>query len=253
MKRVFNQDEPELMDRPQPVTPELEADLVNLESLNRHFGSHRLVRKFVENWWQPGRNYRVLDLATGAGDIPRVLVDFARSKDIALRVDALDANESTLEIARRRSADYPEIHFIHGDVLRYEAVQSYDLVCCSLAAHHFSDSDAVRLLLNCRKLSHRWVLVSDLERSGWTTFGVYALTALVYRDPMTKSDARVSAKRAFSFMEFRALAESAGWQDYGHARFLFCRQALWLQGREFGEIPVGAVSVADAVVPCPAA
>ena len=38
MKRVFDPQDPELMDRPQPVTPALEADLRNLVSLNRWFG-----------------------------------------------------------------------------------------------------------------------------------------------------------------------------------------------------------------------
>jgi hypothetical protein len=37
----------------------------------------------------------------------------------------------------------------------------------------------------------------------------------------------------------------AGWSDFGHARFLFCRQAVWLDARTGGDIPL-----ADAL-PCP--
>jgi len=36
---------------------------------------------------------------------------------------------------------------------------------CTLALHHFSDDDAVRVLQRCRELSHKFVLVSDLRRS----------------------------------------------------------------------------------------
>ena len=43
MKRNFNPAEPELMDRPQSVTPELESDLRNIRQLNRYFGSYRLI------------------------------------------------------------------------------------------------------------------------------------------------------------------------------------------------------------------
>ena len=252
MKRAFNPDEPELMDRPQPVSAELETDLLNLVSLNRHFGSHRLMRRFLSRWFTPDQSYRVLDLATGAGDIPRMIADWARERGISVRIDAVDANPSTLEIARKHSAGYPEIQYLRGDVLGYEARESYDLVCCSLALHHFSEEDAARLLRRCRELSHRFVLVSDLERSVATLAGVYALTALIYRDPMTQFDGRLSARRAFSFAEFRALAEAAGWRDFGHARFLFCRQALWLDERSAGEIPVLATSL-DGGLPCPAA
>jgi hypothetical protein len=45
---------------------------------------------------------------------------------------------------------------------------------------------------------------------------------------MTRIDARLSAERAFSFHEFRMLAERAGWTNFGHARFAVARQALWL-------------------------
>ena len=222
MKRVFDPQEPELMDRPQPVTPELEACLRNLVSLNRHFGSHRLVRKFLEQWLAPDRCYRVLDLCTGMGDIPRLMVDWARAAGVTLRIEAIDASESTLELARRGGEAFPEIQFLRGNALTFETRETYDLVTCSLALHHFSDDDAVVLLRRCRDLSHRFVLVSDLERSLAGALGVRLLTTLFYRVPMTQADAKTSMQRAFSFAELRALAEAAGWENFGHRRFLFC-------------------------------
>ena len=249
MKRAFDPDEPELMDRPQPVTPELEQDLANLVSLNRNFGSHRLVRKFLAQWLNPGRCYRVLDLCTGAGDIPRLMLDWARPRETVLRIDAVDANPSTLEIARRQSAGYPEIDFIRGDSLKFESAATYDLVVCSLALHHFSEDDAVRLLRRCRDLSHRYVLVADIERSALTTLSVWLVTAMLYREPMTRFDGRLSARRAFSFREMRALAEAADWPRFAHARFLPCRQALWLDMRQLADIPE---TVVPETMPSPA-
>lgn len=249
MKRAFDPDEPELMDRPQPVTPELEQDLANLVSLNRNFGGHRIVRKFLAQWLNPGRCYRVLDLCTGAGDIPRLMLDWARPRETVLRIDAVDANPSTLEIARRQSAGYPEIDFIRGDSLKFESAATYDLVVCSLALHHFSEDDAVRLLRRCRDLSHRYVLVADIERSALTTLSVWLVTAMLYREPMTRFDGRLSARRAFSFREMRALAEAADWPRFAHARFLPCRQALWLDMRQLADIPE---TVVPETMPSPA-
>lgn len=250
MKRAFDPQTPELMDRPQPVTPELEADLRNLVSLNRRFGSHRLVRKFLAQWLIPDRTYRVLDFCTGAGDIPRLMVDWARAAGIVLRVDAVEANESTLEIARRGGEAYPEIQFLRGNALTFETRETYDLVTCSLALHHFSEDDAVVLLRRCRNLSHRFVLVADLERGRSALLGVQLLTALFYREPMTRADAATSIRRAFSFGELRALAEAAGWENFGHMRFMFCRQAIWLDERTAGDIPAAEESVPE-VMPCP--
>ena len=46
--REFDPTEPELMDRPQPVSQELAVDLDNLVRINRHFGSYRLIRRFLQ-------------------------------------------------------------------------------------------------------------------------------------------------------------------------------------------------------------
>jgi SAM-dependent methyltransferase len=163
------------------------------------------------------------------------MVDFARTHGARVRVIAVDANPATLEIARSRSAAYPEINFVEGDALSYGTAGEFDMVHSSLALHHFSDADAARFLQRAGLLASRWILVSDLERSAFTTAGICLLTGLFYREPMTRHDARVSARRAFSFPEFRALAEEAGWSGFGHGRFLFSRQALWLDRRT--EVP----------------
>src|SRR5436305_8108164 len=229
MKRSFDPAEPELMDRPQPVTAELASDLRNIRQLNRYFGSYALIEYFLRRWIQPSAQLRVLDLATGSGDIPRLVIDYARKVNAIVTVDAIDQQESTLKIARSLSASYPEIDFKTGDVLDFDDSARYDIVLCSLALHHFDDDAAVQLLKRCRELSRRYVLVSDLRRGLLATVGAYLLTAFIFRDSMTRTDARLSAARAFSFREFRSLAERAGWKNFGHRKFAFARQAIWLE------------------------
>ncbi len=229
MKRQFDPAEPELMDRPQPVSAELEVDLKNLRHLNRYFGSYALVRHFLRRWLRRGDFVRVLDLATGSGDVPRLVVDEARARGAAAHVTAVDQQESTLEIARGLSAGYPEIEFMQGDVLSFDSGGQYDIVMCSLALHHFSEANAVRLLARARHLSRRNVLVADLRRGALASAGVYLLTSLIFREPMTQIDGRLSAARAFSFSEFNLLAQRAGWENFGHRKFRFARQAIWLE------------------------
>jgi 2-polyprenyl-3-methyl-5-hydroxy-6-metoxy-1,4-benzoquinol methylase len=229
MERKFDPAELELMDRPQPVSTELERDLQNLRQLNRFFGSYALIERFLRRWIQPEARLRVLDLATGSGDIPRFVVDFVRRVNASITIDAIDQQTATLEIARRLSGGYPEITFYEGNILKWEASEPYDLVLCSLVLHHFSSEEAVQVLRQARHLSRRFVLVSDLRRGVLASAGVFLLTALVFRDPMTKYDARLSAARAFTFKELREMAECAGWRNFGHANFRFARQAVWLE------------------------
>jgi 2-polyprenyl-3-methyl-5-hydroxy-6-metoxy-1,4-benzoquinol methylase len=229
MQRQFDPAEPELMDRPQPVTAELVSDLRNLRQFNHYFGSYALIAHFLRRWIRPGAQLRVLDLATGSGDIPRLVIDHAREVGATITVEAIDQQSSTLEIAGGLSADYPEIDFKQGDVLFFGEDGQYDIVLCSLALHHFDEAAAVRLLERCQHLSRKFVLVSDLRRGFLATVGVYLLTALIYRACMTRTDARLSAERAFSFREFGSLAERAGWRRFGHRKFRFARQAIWLE------------------------
>ena len=216
------------MDRPQPVSAELERDLRNLRQLNRYFGSYAVVLRFMRRWIKPGDRLRVVDLATGSGDIPRLIVDLARKIGATVQIDALDQQSSTLEIAKKLSADYPEISFLQANILEWQPPARYDIVLNSLALHHFSEEDAVRLLCHCRELSRKYVLFSDLRRGWLASLGVYLLTALIFREPMTRYDGRLSAARSFSFRELAELARRAGWKNFGHGKFHFARQAIWL-------------------------
>jgi 2-polyprenyl-3-methyl-5-hydroxy-6-metoxy-1,4-benzoquinol methylase len=229
MQRQFDPAELELMDRPQPVSAELERDLQNLRDLNRWFGSYSLVLNFLNRWIKPGAYLQIVDLATGSGDIPRLIVDYGRKVGATLEITALDQQASTLEIARKLSVGYSEIDFIEGNILEWRASAPYDLVLCTLALHHFDEENAIRLLGRCRELSRKFVLVSDLRRGPLTNIGVWLLTATIFRDAMTKYAARLSAARAFSFSEMDELARRAGWQDFGHKNFRFGRQAMWLE------------------------
>jgi SAM-dependent methyltransferase len=229
MKRRFDPAELELMDRPQPISPELERDLDNLRELNRWFGSHALISTFLGSWLKPGVQMRIADLATGSGDIPRLIVEYARKIGAKVKMDALDRQPATLEVAKKLSLEYPEITFTEADMLQWRPTDRYDLVLCTLALHHFSDNDAVRVLERCRDLSRRFVLVSDLRRGWMATAGVFVLTATIFREPMTKFDGRLSAARAFSFAEMHELARRAGWTNFGHKNFPFARQAIWLE------------------------
>jgi 2-polyprenyl-3-methyl-5-hydroxy-6-metoxy-1,4-benzoquinol methylase len=229
MKRNFDPAVLEMMDRDQPPPAELERDLERIRQLNRWFGSYRLVLSFIRNWIKPADKLRVVDLATGSGDIPRLIVDYARKINATVAIDAVDRQPATLEIARGLSADYPEISYREANVLEWNSSEPYDITLCTLALHHFSNEDAARLLRRCCQVSRKFVLVSDLRRSFSLIAGVYILTALIFREPMTRYDARLSTIRAFSFSEMRDLAVRAGWKNFRHKKFRFGRQAIWLE------------------------
>jgi hypothetical protein len=223
--RSFDPASVELMDRPQPVSQELRTDLENLEKLNRYFGSHALVLRFLQRWVRSGDSIHIVDLCTGFGDIPRRIVNWCRRKEVPVRITAVDSQESTLALAERDG--YPELNFVQADVFQFE--EPADFVFCSLALHHFPDEKACDLVRRMKTMASRAALISDLERTDLAIFGIQLLTATLFREPMTRHDARLSIRRAFSFREMHRLAEEAGWERFGHARFPVCRQAIWVE------------------------
>ena len=230
MKREFDPGYLELMDREQPINRDLEIGLLNLRRLNRYFGSHSLIRAFLRRWLKPGCRYAILDIATGGGDIPRCIVEWCRqSRGIEASIDALDFHPATLALAKAWSENHPEIRFFQADILTWESEKRYDLVLCSLALHHFSEKGAIRVMEQCRRFSKGPVLVADLERNRLNSFLVWLVTATFFRHPLTAHDARLSAKRAFSYSELGELALQADWSQARQRRFPPARQAIWCE------------------------
>ncbi len=228
MIRNFEETEPEWMDIAETASPELTRDLANLESLNRRFGGHRLVLGYLDPLLRRKEPLRVLDLATGAADIPRQIVLAARRRRCPINITAVDRQAPTLQIAESFSSGFPEIRFVRADMLTFSEGAPYDVVLCNLVLHHLDETEAIRLLRRCRELSQGAVLVTDLRRSRLAQASIYAVTELVYREPMTRHDARLSAERAFSFIELRKLAIAAGWWGFRHRRASYFRQVLWM-------------------------
>lgn len=228
MIRNFDSDRPEWMDVAESASPELEQDLANLESLNRRFGAHQLVLRYIEPILRRRQPLRIVDLGTGAADIPRVIVQKAREVGCPVLVTAVDRQQPTLQIAEKMSVEFPEIRFVRADILTFSEGSLYDIVLCNLVLHHLDETDAIRLLRRCRELTKAVSLVTDLRRSRLAQLGIYAVTGLIYREAMTRHDARLSAERAFSFPELRKLAVAAGWWGFRHKRAPYFRQSLLL-------------------------
>ena len=130
------------MDRPQPVSSKLENDLRNIRQLNRFFGSHRLIVHFLRRWIKPGDHVRIVDLATGSGDIPRLIVDRTRKIGAKVEIAALDQQSATIEIARKLS-----LPLLATNCASYAQPQQRELLdVFTCIRHHRNLSNAGRLL-----------------------------------------------------------------------------------------------------------
>lgn len=210
----------ERMDQPDQDPHLLAEDLRNLEVLNRLFGGRGAVLRRARPLLArvpPGTTLHVLDLASGAGDLCRTLVDECRRRKVAVRLCSLDVHPQIQAYARTRGGKgYPEIRYVRGDARRLPFPdRTFDLVTCTLALHHFAEADAARVLAEMRRVTRRWAVVSDLSRSPQAYAGVWFATRFM-ANPITRFDGPVSVLRAYTGSELRSMAAAAGWSP---ARF----------------------------------
>jgi ubiquinone/menaquinone biosynthesis C-methylase UbiE len=200
------------MDLPGTETEVLRSDLKNLETINQRFGGKAAVLGCLSECVEISQGGLLLDLCTGYGDHPRSMRQWARQRGVELRVVAIDFQRDTLRLAREATQEGEGVLFVQADARQLPFKRGkVDWVFCSLALHHFSSEDAVRILQESKRLAKREVVVMDLARSRWAQIAVWLLTTLWMREPMTRHDARLSVRRAFSLQELQNLFFKAGW------------------------------------------
>jgi ubiquinone/menaquinone biosynthesis C-methylase UbiE len=202
----------EMMDAPDNPRDLLEDDLRNLRIINRYLGNYRSVlrglKRIVEE--QKLRHFSLLDVGTGSGDIPVKIAAWARRKNLAAELIALDPEPVTLRAAVHQTRDYPEIALVRSDgrALPF-ATGSFDFVLSSQMLHHFSEEGIIHLLRGWSRVARRAIIVSDLIRHPVAYHGIGLLTKLFTRNIMTRTDAPLSVERAFTLEEWRELFERA--------------------------------------------
>ncbi len=205
--------QPEIMDRPDLDPGQHAQALRGLERINRFSASDRILWKPIAALARatPGRPLRVLDIATGGGDVPLRLWRRARRAAVPIELCGADVSRTAVEYAGQRTRQQgASIAFIQLDALRDELPTDFDVLSCSLFLHHLSDEQAVLLLHKMAQAAKTLVLVSDLRRGRAGYLVAWTGTRLLSRSPIVHSDGPVSVAAAFTCVEARALAERAG-------------------------------------------
>jgi 2-polyprenyl-3-methyl-5-hydroxy-6-metoxy-1,4-benzoquinol methylase len=204
--------EGEVMDDPALDAPAHERALRGLARLNRISGSARTVWAGLRDPASAAdRAFRVLDVATGGGDVPIALHRLGERAGVRLRVEGCDRSEVALGHARRAAerAGAP-IRFFPLDALNDSIPTGYDAVVCSLFLHHLTDEEAAELLRKMADAAGRRVVVNDLHRSRLGLWAVRLGAALLTRSPVVRIDGPRSVRAAFTPAETRKLARRAG-------------------------------------------
>ncbi len=204
---------PELMDDPALDPAQHVQALRGLSRINRWSRSARLIWSALHAVARESgvRHLRVLDVATGAGDIPLRLWRYTQHGAIQLTIEGCDVSPTAIQYAQTQACQHgAAVKFFVLDALTTPIPVHYDVVMSSLFTHHLTDSETIRLLQRMKDAATRMVLVNDLRRSRLGLLLAYAGTHLLSRSTIVHIDGPRSVQAAYTIDEIRRLAEQAG-------------------------------------------
>jgi SAM-dependent methyltransferase len=204
---------PELMDQPGLEATAHSQALRGLGRINRVSSSASIVWPAIERLARMRANttIRVLDIATGGGDVPIDLAKRARRSGLDLNIEGCDISPVAVSFAGRAAVEAGvDVRFFMLDALGEPLPEGFDILTCSLFLHHLDEDDAIRLLRRMADSARSMIVVNDLLRSRIGYGIAWAGCRLLSRSPIVHHDGPVSVGAAYSLVEARHMAERAG-------------------------------------------
>lgn len=198
MQRVNTQ---EILDSDTCPPVEVETSLRDLCRINRWFGGVTTTRRLIERVASATgkKNFSVLEVAAGFGEVSRIAGRQLADKGITLEVTDLDRVRTHLLRGNRAVvADALALPFLDC---------SFDLVSCSLFAHHLEPCALAHFAAEALRVSRRAILINDLIRHPLHLALVYAGFPLM-RSYVSRVDGLASVRRAYVPEELRRILSS---------------------------------------------
>jgi hypothetical protein len=199
----------ELLDDPAADPESVIRSLRNVARANRWFGGAAAVRHGLARLLRGvprDQPLTLLDLGTGAGDLPGRAVRWARRRGYTLRPVGLELSRTAAAMAVRNGVPCA-VGCAGAPPVREKSV---DLVLLSQVVHHFTFDSTVQLLRTCDALARVGVVVADLRRGPMAPIVFWVGARALRFDTTTVADGITSLRRGYTAGEMRALLAEAG-------------------------------------------
>lgn len=228
--RDWAQRSEELLDDPRADADVVVASLRDIARLNSLFGGAAAAAARVDEFLAKvpaGTTVSLLDVGTGAGDIPRAASRRAARRGVSLRVIGLERIPAAAREARRGGD--AAVLVADGGLLPF-APRSVDIILCAKVLHHLPGEAGNRLLREMDRVARLGVVVADIRRSAIAAAGLWLASFPMHLHPVTRRDGVISVFRGFSGSELRAVCAGAGIAAIIKRHPGWCLTAAWQPG-----------------------
>ena len=192
----------EKLDVPGVPARVVKRSLADVARANSLFGGTRAVLAELGVVFAAphGREMTLLDVGTGAADIPLAARRAAFRNGVNLTVIGADSSIPLAVHAARRvncslAANALALPF---------ADRSVDIVVCSQLLHHFTEREIASVLRELHRVARVRVIVSDLRRSWLAAAGIWLASFPLRFHPISRHDGVLSVLRGFTAAELSA-------------------------------------------------
>ncbi|MCC7308942.1 MAG: methyltransferase domain-containing protein [Acidobacteria bacterium] len=204
---------PERIDTGDHTPEEYATFLREIRFINQRLGDRAALDKtlLVEISRLDLKEFSVLDVGAGSGELLGVIAEFARSNGRNARLVGLDLNELSINEVAAEGLRLAEISPVQGNALCLPFDDNtFDYAICSLFTHHLTDEQIPVVLGEMSRVASRGIVVIDLERSAAAWF-LYQVFCLAYRiSPLVRQDGSLSIRKGFTCDEMTEIGSASG-------------------------------------------
>ena len=189
--------------------------LVDLARVNRMTLAYRPTLAFLVSLEKADllprdRPLRIVDVASGYGDMLRRIAAWASGRGIAVDLTGIDLNPWSTRAASEATPAELGITWINSDIFDYSAEGRADLILSSLFTHHLDDAALIRFLAWMEATASLGWFVNDLHRHA-LPYAVFSRASRAMRmHRFVQHDGPVSIARSFVVDDWRRLLAAAG-------------------------------------------
>jgi 2-polyprenyl-3-methyl-5-hydroxy-6-metoxy-1,4-benzoquinol methylase len=214
----YRTQEAEIMDDFSLQGEELRKALDQIARINQLLGGNKVILQGIKGLLKQSHQTKTIaitDIGCGNGDILRMLAKFGKKNKINFQLTGIDANEFTINYAKKLSKEYPNIEYKCVDIFSEDfKTIKYDIILCTLTLHHFTNEQILKIISIFSNNAETGIIINDLHRSK-TAYRLFEVICVVFNlNSMSREDGLISILRGFRKKELVEFSKKLNFKNY---------------------------------------
>lgn len=214
----YRTQEAEIMDDFSLQGEELREALDQIARINQLLGGNKVILHGIKQLLKhayPAKAISIVDIGCGNGDMLRMLAKFGKKNKLNFQLTGIDANEFTINYAKKLSQEYSNIEYRCVDIFSEDfTTMKYDIILCTLTLHHFSNEQILKIISIFSNNAETGIIINDLHRSK-TAYRLFKLICIVFNlNSMSREDGLISILRGFRKKELVEFSKKLNFKNY---------------------------------------